>query len=260
MTEPWQPQARPLAKSGPSIGWMLLLSLWLLPVLAGFGYVTWLGFAVIGVVAVRLHWLIAAGAYAVIALVIPIVPIDAVQTVGMPALWVVGIIHALSVNPNWLRTAWSRRERGERLFGRGPVPLAPPRPGTLASPVSATPATAVQSSSVAAAPAPMHAPAAAHATAPAPTGIDPATASVDQLAPLPFMGAARAEYVVAYRGGHPLAGLDDLIVFLRLQPHEAVALRPHLVFGGATPPAPSAPEPPPASETPARPSGRILDV
>lgn len=252
MTAPWQPEARPVATGMPSAGWLLLHSLWLIPVFAGFGRATWVGFAVIGVLALRTSWLVTAGVYAAAAAALPFVPLPDAVAIGYPALWVAGIVHALLVGPAWLREAWRRREAGERWVRRARRPASPEAPATRTVDVPAVsaapfgvdarayyaPATPPQETT--AHPAPVAPPA-------APAGIDPQQADAAVLASLPFMGPARAEYVVAHRDAHPVRSLDDLIALLRLQPHEAVAMRPFLVF------APLPAMPPPAA-------GRILDV
>jgi len=80
--------------------------------------------------------------------------------------------------------------------------------------------------------------------------LDPQTATVDELAALPFMGHPRAQYLVAHRAAHPVRTLDELIVLLALQPHEAAAMRGSLTFASTA----TATRQPPAA------GGRILDV
>ncbi|WP_300590401.1 hypothetical protein [Microbacterium sp.] len=261
MSAGWRPAATRIS-AAPSIGWLLLMSLWLLPILAGFGRLTWLGFAVIGALTVRTSWIITSGIYALAAAAIPFLPWSEAVTWGYPALWIVGIIHALIVSPSWLNEAWRRRQNGLPWFRPAPrtsrpsPPMSTQPPGPRAVDVGADVFGVSTADYLAPTPAPAIGPAAAATephSGPAPAvdaQLDPQTATVDQLAALPFMGQPRAEYVVAHRAAHPVRTLDELIALLALQPHEAAAMRGSLTFASK----PSATRQPPAA------GGRILDV
>ncbi|MBD3751639.1 MAG: hypothetical protein IE935_04170, partial [Micrococcales bacterium] len=212
MSADWQPAAARIS-AAPSIGWLLLMSLWLLPILGGFGRFTWLGFAVIGALSVRTSWIVTSAIYALAAAAIPFLPWSEALTWGYPAVWIVGIIHALIVSPSWLNEAWRRRQDGLPWFR--PTPRAsrpsPPLPAQPAGPRAVDVDTGVFGVSTAdyLAPTPMSAPATMPAAAATETQsgsvpavnaqLDPQTATVDELAALPFMGHPRAQYLVAHR-------------------------------------------------------------
>lgn len=261
MSADWRPAAARIS-AAPSIGWLVLMSLWLLPILGGFGRFTWLGFAVIGALTVRTSWIVTSVIYALAAAAIPFLPWSEAVTWGYPALWIVGIIHALIVSPSWLHDAWRRRQNGLPWFR--PTPRAsrpsPPMPTQPSGPRAVDADAGVFGVSTADYLAPTPAPAimsAAAATAthsgPVPavsTQLDPQTATVDELAALPFMGQPRAQYVVAHRAAYPVRTLDELIALLALQPHEAAAMRGSLTFAST---------PAVTRQSPAA-GGRILDV
>lgn len=261
MSADWRPAAARIS-AAPSIGWLVLMSLWLLPILGGFGRFTWLGFAVIGALTVRTSWIVTSVIYALAAAAIPFLPWSEAVTWGYPALWIVGIIHALIVSPSWLHEAWRRRQNGLPWFR--PTPRAsrpsPPMPTQPSGPRAVDADAGVFGVSTADYLAPTPAPAimsaaAATATHSAPVPavnaqLDPQTATVDELAALPFMGQPRAQYVVAHRAAYPVRTLDELIALLALQPHEAAAMRGSLTFASTA----TATRQPPAA------GGRILDV
>lgn len=229
----------------PSVGWMLAMSSWLIVVFAGFGFTSWLGFLIIGVVARRVQWFVAAGVYLVAMIAAQLMPtLNWPVTVSMSIVWGASVLHAVLVNPGWLRYMW-----GRRMDGMATQYTSPPRvrDTTLES----------EPFSDDSVPHPDFLPAPPSVTA---AGlVNPATATAEQLDSIPFMSRERAEYVVRYRSGRRLESLEDLIEFLGLQPHEAIAMRGRLLFErqpGAIQPPPSAQGP--ISHQPA--SGRILDV
>jgi DNA uptake protein ComE-like DNA-binding protein len=129
--------------AGPTAGWLIVSSLWLIPVLIGGGTTTWIGFGIIGLVVLRRSWLVAAAVYAVLAFIVSVLGFSVLGPVLQIPLIIVGTIHALVANRTWLTTLWGRRERGERMLGRGgAVPVSPqeltpvPAPSTAARPAS----------------------------------------------------------------------------------------------------------------------------
>ena len=144
---PWSASdAGAVLRPAPSVGWMLGCSLWLLPVVLGLGTTSWIGFLVIGVLALRIRWIVLAALQFVVLLSSGMSFIDLVQfplrvTSGylMPldlpilVLYVASLAYALWANRVWLRILWGRRERGERMLGRGGRPAA----GTAAVPAPA---------------------------------------------------------------------------------------------------------------------------
>lgn len=108
----------------PSLRWLGFASAWLVFVLLPGGVMTWLGFAVIGFAVLRPVWIAAAVAYFGATVTFSNDAWGAWGVVLNGALWVIGIGHGLAANRRWLSTLWGRRERGERLFGRGGRPRA----------------------------------------------------------------------------------------------------------------------------------------
>lgn len=116
----------------PSPGWMVAMSLWLLPVLLGGGTTTWIGFAIIGLAVLKRSWIVAAVVYAVLSFIVTVGVLSSLGDLLQIALIAVGTIHGLIANRRWLITLWGRRERGVAPFGRGiartggPQPVEPP--------------------------------------------------------------------------------------------------------------------------------------
>ena len=141
----------PTPTPGPSIGWLVVSSLWLIPVFLGGGTTTWIGFAIIGLALLRGSWIVAAAIYAVLAFLVSVLDFLALGPMLQIPIIVVGSIHALIVNRTWLATLWGRSERGERMLGRGgaraaapapavpPVPSLPPAGIRPAAPAAVTP-------------------------------------------------------------------------------------------------------------------------
>ncbi len=119
---------RPPRADGPSTRWLVVASLWLVFVLMPNGVTTWLGFAIVGFAIVRPFWIAAAFAYFVATVAVSTDAWGARGVIFGGALWVVGIAHGLAANRLWLSTLWGRRERGERLLGRGRRPTSTRRP------------------------------------------------------------------------------------------------------------------------------------
>ena len=105
----------------------MLSSVWLVFVLLPNGVTTWLGFAIIGFAVLRPIWIAAAVAYFIATVSFSTDAWEAWGVVLNGALWVVGIGHGLAANRRWLSILWGRRERGERLLGRGGRPGTPRR-------------------------------------------------------------------------------------------------------------------------------------
>jgi hypothetical protein len=120
----------------PEVGWLIGCSLWLLPVLFGFGMTSWIGFAVIGILVVRLRWVLLAGAWLIVLSWLEIEPdslprfierighgyFDAGSDIPLLLLYVAGVAYGLHANRVWLRILWRRRESGARMLGWSPAP------------------------------------------------------------------------------------------------------------------------------------------
>ena len=113
--------------------------------LLGGGTFAWLGFGIIGLVLMRRSWLVAAAVYAVLAFMVSVLSFSALGSLLQIPLIIVTTIHALVANRTWLATIWGRRERGERMLGRGgaavqnAVPHVPPAGVRPAPPAAVTP-------------------------------------------------------------------------------------------------------------------------
>ncbi len=127
-----------------SRSWRLRNTLWVLPVILCLGVVTWASFLYIGLRAKRTSWLVAAGLYGLgaIALLVlsALVPSPeegqprsgagtAIGTFAM-ATWIVGIIHALTINRAWLR--WKAHAGSQAWYAQSEG--APPSPRAQGAP------------------------------------------------------------------------------------------------------------------------------
>jgi len=127
----------PATRAGaPGIPWMIACSLWLVPVVFGFGMTSWIGFALIGLLVLRWRWVMVAGVLVVPALRVAQEPWSPAVSIMLGrfefgellanhlVLFIVylgGVGYALHANRVWLRILWDRRERGVRMLGRGTV-------------------------------------------------------------------------------------------------------------------------------------------
>lgn len=89
----------------PPVLWLAAGSLWLLLPLLGVGFLGWAGFLIIGLLARRAAWLSAAGLYLVVLLVSLTMNPEAGGT-ARTLLWIISSLHALGINPSWLRHRW----------------------------------------------------------------------------------------------------------------------------------------------------------
>lgn len=94
----------------PPVLWLVAGSLWLLLALLGAGFLGWAGFLVIGLLARRAAWLSAAGLYLVVLLVSLTMNPEAGGTARI-LLWTISSLHALGINPAWLRNRWELASR-----------------------------------------------------------------------------------------------------------------------------------------------------
>jgi hypothetical protein len=120
----------------PRPGWLIACSLWLLPVLFGFGMTSWIGFAVIGILVVRIRWVLLAGAWLMVLSWLEVeadsLPrfierigygyFDAGSDIPLLLLFVAGVAYGVHANRVWLRILWLRRECGARMLGWSPAP------------------------------------------------------------------------------------------------------------------------------------------
>ncbi len=251
----------------PSVGWILGTSLWLVPVLFFGGNGAWLGFLVVGALVVRWTWLVAAGVYAIWAIIAATLPDDGARVVASAVLQFVSIIHAMIANRRLLVTIWGRIERGEQWWGPTRSAAVPARsrrrpqdrrvsrraarrtgadvpaeaeallagPGTDRSDYLADPE-----------PAPLPPPRGRRreGTPPAPTGrpspgpapaaeappvVDVNTATEDDFKALPGFSGRRARMALEARSRRGrFASVQEFADDVGLQPHQLVALRDRL--------------------------------
>ncbi|MGI5237320.1 ComEA family DNA-binding protein [Dactylosporangium sp. CA-139066] len=196
-----------MAPDEPSFGWKLLNSWWVLITVFGVGCLSGAGFLYVGLRAKRPAWWIPGIVYFVLTWAgvygIAHYPHGStgLETVGMAyyGVWFASIVHALIINPAWLRWLAASRPR------RAPVALAPPpvfqQPPVFQAQAGPPPVVA--------------------------QAIDVNLASAEQLAV--HLDPARAQRVVAdreSRGG--FQSVEEFAAAAGLMPHEFARLRPLL--------------------------------
>lgn len=96
----------------PRMGWMFGVSMWMLPVVIGAGWLAWLGFVLAAILARRTKYLGFAALYGLLAAaMIPIaLAVDREFIAGpINLLWMVSTLHAVVANARILATVWARR-------------------------------------------------------------------------------------------------------------------------------------------------------
>ena len=234
-------RANTASATGPSIGWRLGASSWLLLLFVGSGALAALAFGLLAGVARRRSWTIFAGVYAVAAIIARI-PEGNLGQITQGSLFLVVMLHGLIINQSWLLLLWGRKENGLTFIG---TPRRTPRRRKSRARTAATPrrrAAAVtkeavpkeaekllsgggtsRSDYVAATPASTRS--APVAPAAAAELVDVNTANQRTLAKLPGMDRELAKAAVterSTRGG--FASLDAFAASTGLQPHEMVRL------------------------------------
>lgn len=98
----------------PGTGWMATASLWLVFPLLTVGVLGGAGFLAIGILARRAAWT-ASGVLYLLMVVVSLAMIDNAVATMRVLLWIAGAVHALAINPAWLRDRWSIREQNPGL-------------------------------------------------------------------------------------------------------------------------------------------------
>ena len=232
--------------------WRWRQSLWMLPGFLCCGLLTWLSFLIIAVQARKRAWWIACAGYAAVAAVA--VGLTALSPSDLPegestaparagtwillAAWLVGVVHMLIVNRDWL------------LWKAGPVPwyqaaTTPPPEYNVAPGISVPP----PDTFYAPPPSDQGAVAGPVAKLPEPRAVQSVrvnTATPEELATALEIPLDRAQSLVAARtAGMTFRSAEQVRVLLDLQPHEWVRVRGRIDL--TTPPRPGG-------------SGRVLDV
>lgn len=228
--------------TGPSIGWRLGMSAWLLLLLVGGGGLAWLAFGGLAAIARRRSWAIFAGIYAVAAIAAQ-VPEDPAGRIVQGTLYLIVLVHGLIINQSWLLLLWGRLENGLTILGtvrgartapagRRRRQAAIPKEAQTLLGGAGTARSDYVDESAPAAPAPRRR---RTARAPARTIAEPAlpaelidvnTANQRTLAKLTGLDRALAKAAITERtrrGG--FSTLEDFAATAGLQPHEIVRLR-----------------------------------
>ncbi|MGO4785572.1 ComEA family DNA-binding protein [Cryobacterium sp. W22_MBD10_FK3] len=119
----------PATATGPSLWWRLAWSSWLLLLLLPAGSVAWAAFGLLASLGRRRSWGIAAGAYAIAAIIVQMTE-DPAGSILQGTLYLVALLHGLIINQSWLLLVWGSRENGLSLFGN----LSRRRPRSAAGP------------------------------------------------------------------------------------------------------------------------------
>lgn len=215
-----------------SRSWRALHSAWVLWPLASMGALAWVGFLWVGLRVRRPAWWVAGLAYFAVTTLLFFGPFDgpafdALIGAAIVAAWLGSTVHAVAVNPAWLRALAAQQER----------PWSAQAPSGALRPAPAAPL-----------PAPAPPPSPLSPSAP----VDVNTASAAVLADLEELNASQAEFVVAVRSARgPFPSVEVFADVAGLQPHQLARLRGRLVASG-----PQAPLTPPAGP----PAGRVLGL
>ncbi|UNK72232.1 helix-hairpin-helix domain-containing protein [Microbacterium sp. H1-D42] len=97
---------------GPTIGWMLGMSTWMISAFIPGSYLSWLGFLIIGIVGRMLRWTITGVVLGVLAILVHLPIWGQWQPLLAALVYIAGMVLALMANPGWLRAMWERRAGG----------------------------------------------------------------------------------------------------------------------------------------------------
>jgi len=243
------------AQGVPSIGWLLLMSAWMLSTAIPGAVLGWLGFVIIGIIGKMKHWVIVGVVLGAAALLVALPIWGQWQSMASAIVYLGGMLLALAANPSWLRTMWersqgttdsaepvmartnassrqattrqpstTRSQRRKTQQKKTPQPKPQPRPQPAAS-AAAAPAADSESAKLAER---AGASTAAYFAAPAQKAepIDVNEADARALAELPGLSRASARQLVRQRdkqGG--FTSLEAFATAAALQPHQLVRLR-----------------------------------
>jgi hypothetical protein len=253
--DPWPPPTSSSASPGANLWWRVRHSWWLLLPVLGFSCLGGSGFVYVGIRARRPAWWIAGIVYIVVGWAAFLVVGESDEASALSdwgvgvflAVWIASILHAILINPSWLR--W---RAGQRPWYAQP-PAAPIYPGgSYPQPPPAPPPGAYYGGGPVAAPIPQPAQPMDEHPPPVRAAVDVNTARIDEFAALPGFDTARARHLVAEREARRGFGsVAEFAAAANLAPHEFAPLRDILVCAPRQAPAPNAGQPP---------HGRVLDV
>jgi Helix-hairpin-helix motif len=237
-TPPNSPYPQPPGPKGPAnLSWRLGHSAWVLAPALSFGCLGAAGFLYVGIRAKRPAWWIPGIVYSVITFACLVfgggAPKDSVaQNVAFTlliGLWLASVIHALVINPEWLRwraTYQPWYQQPQQYYAGGPHQFAAPQQATLPPQFQTPP---VIPSPIVPAPQQFQ-PTPAFPQPPQQfVTVDVNTATEQQFATLPGFTPPRISHVLEVRqsrGG--FTDVNDFVAAAGLAPHEFVAIRDRL--------------------------------
>lgn len=236
------------ARTVPSIGWMLMMSTWMISTVIPGSLLAWLGFLIIGIIGRMRRWTVAGIALGAAAILATLPLWGQWQSLVAAIVYLGGMLLALAANPSWLRAMWARAQNAaqatpataattraasrpapeqnraaRRRSGRGrPRAVEPDSAGAVTERTSVSTETEQLADRAGASTAEYFAEADADSAEP----IDVNTADAGALAGLPGITRGRARSLVKQRerqGG--FVSLDAFATAAGLQPHELVRLR-----------------------------------
>lgn len=93
----------------PTIGWMLLMSTWMISAFIPGSIFAWLGFLIIGIVGRMMRWTVVGVVLGALAIMVALPIWGQWQSLIAALLYIAGMLMALMANPGWLRAMWARR-------------------------------------------------------------------------------------------------------------------------------------------------------
>lgn len=93
----------------PTIGWMLLMSAWMISAFIPDSILAWLGFIIIGIVGRMMRWTVVGVVLGALAILVALPIWGQWQPLVSALLYIAGMLMALMANPGWLRAMWARR-------------------------------------------------------------------------------------------------------------------------------------------------------
>lgn len=108
-------------EDGPSIGWMLATSLWMLTTVIPGPVAAWLGFLIVGVMGRMPRWVLT-GAFLGAAAIVARLPFwGGWSSLAASVVYILGMLLALVANPQWLRARWLRGQAASGAAQRAAV-------------------------------------------------------------------------------------------------------------------------------------------
>ncbi|MGF2947809.1 ComEA family DNA-binding protein [Microbacterium alcoholitolerans] len=93
----------------PTVGWMLLMSTWMISAFIPGSIFAWLGFLIVGIIGRMMRWTVVGVVLGALAIVVALPIWGQWQSLIAALLYIAGMLMALMANPGWLRAMWARR-------------------------------------------------------------------------------------------------------------------------------------------------------